>query len=141
VDAPLLELVSRLLALRRQAGVFAPHWHDGVPDRYGLPDLTWLRADGTAMQGDDWSQTDRQVLGCLIGHPGRLRVPLLLLFNAEAVAHAFPLPGGSWQVVVHTVDPAEHLRWLAGDTPYALPAHSVVALAAAGHDLQFPPAT
>ena len=136
-DEPLLELVARLLALRRQAGVFAAHWHDGLPDRYGLPDLTWLRADGTAMQGDDWSQTDRQVLGCLVGHPGHLKVPLLL-FNAEAVDHAFPLPGGNWQVVVHTVEPAAHRRWLAGDARFALPARSVVVLAAAGHDLQFP---
>jgi glycogen operon protein len=137
-DQPLLDLVARLLALRRQAGVFAAHWHDGLPDRYGLPDLTWLRADGTAMQGDDWSQTDRQVLGCLVGHPGRLKVPLLLLFNAEAVDHAFPLPGGDWQVVVHTAAATAHGRWLAGDAPFALPARSVVVLAAAGHDLQFP---
>ncbi len=137
IDEPLLALVVRLLALRRQAGVFAAHWHDGLPDRYGLPDLTWLRADGTAMQGDDWSQTDRQVLGCLVGHPGRLKVPLLLLFNAEAVDHEFPLPGGSWQVVVHTADPEEHLRWLAGDAPFTLPARSAVVLAAAGHALQF----
>jgi len=136
-DESLLELCARLLSLRRQAGPFAARWHDGLPDRNGLPDLTWLRADGSAMQGDDWSETDRQVLACLIGHPGRLKAPLLLLFNGEAVDHLFPLPGGDWQVVVHTIDPSQHLRWCVGDSPLALPARSVVALAAAGHDLQF----
>ena len=109
-----IALCARLLALRRQAGVFATHWHDGLPDRLGLPDLTWLRADGAAMLAEDWVQPDRQVLGCLVGKPGRLKVPLLLLFNAEPIDRAFPLPGGTWQVVLHTVDDREHEPLAAG---------------------------
>jgi glycogen operon protein len=134
-DDALVALCARLLALRRQAGVFAPHWHDGLPDARGLPDLSWLRADGAAMRLEDWSQLDRQVLGCLVGRPGRLRVPLLLLFNAEPNDRAYPLPGGTWQIVLHTVEARAHGRWVAGAAPFALPARSVVVLAAAGHDL------
>ncbi len=134
-DDDLVTLCARLLALRRHAGVFATHWHDGLPDRHGLPDLSWLRADGAAMRLEDWSQLDRQVLGCLVGKPRRLGAPLLLLFNAEPNDRAFPLPGGTWQVVLHTVEAREHGRWVPGDAPFALPARSVVVLAAAGHDL------
>ena len=140
-DDDLVALCARLLALRRQAGVFATHWHDGLPDRLGLPDLTWLRADGAAMLAEDWVQPDRQVLGCLVGKPGRLKVPLLLLFNAEPIDRAFPLPGGTWQVVLHTVDAGrlELGRWVAGAAPFALAARSVVVLAAAGHELDLDP--
>jgi glycogen operon protein len=134
-DDELVELCARLLALRRHAGVFAAHWHDGLPDRHGLPDLSWLRADGAAMRPEDWMQLDRQVLGCLVGRPARQPAPLLLLFNAEPIDRAFPLPGGTWQIVLHTVDAREAGRWVPGAAPFALPARSVVVLAAAGHDL------
>ena len=134
-DEAQIELVSLLTALRREAGLFAKRWHDGLPDRHGLPDLTWLRADGKAMQADDWQQSDRFVLGCLVGKPARARAPVLLLMNAGARDGAFPLPGGAWQIVLHTVDAAQHRRWCEGGSVFVLPARSVVVLAAAGHEL------
>ena len=137
VDEAQVALTARALALRRQAGVFSWRWHDGLPDRHGLPDLTWLRADGIAMRPEDWTQENRHVLGCLVGKPARERAPILLLFNAEVRDVAFPLPGGSWEIVLHTADPAEHGRWVVGETVFALPARCVVAMAAAGHALRF----
>jgi glycogen operon protein len=135
-DAELIELTSRLIALRRQAQVFANHWHDGLPDQHGLPDLTWLRADGSAMERDDWSRPGERVLGCLIGQPPRAAAPLLLLVNGAAEPTEFRLPGGSWEVVVHSAEARQHGRWREGDAAYALAARSVVVLAAAGHGLR-----
>ncbi|MET0383505.1 MAG: glycogen debranching protein GlgX [Burkholderiaceae bacterium] len=134
-DDALIELTGRLIALRKAAGPFAPTWYDGLPDRLGLLDLAWLRADGAAMQGEDWQQPDRYVLGCLIGKPARARAPVLLLMNASAGDVDFPLPGGAWQIVLETVDRRMGGRWCAGGEKFALPARSVVVLAAAGHGL------
>ena len=49
----------------------------------------------------------------------------------------FRLPGGTWEVVLHSTEPLEELRWREGGTDYALVARSVVVLAAAGHALRF----
>ncbi|MEO6745326.1 MAG: glycogen debranching protein GlgX [Caldimonas sp.] len=135
-DDAMIDLTSRLIALRRQAQVFANHWHDGLPDQHGLPDLTWLRADGEGMQRDDWSRPGERVLGCLIGQPERSAAPLLLLVNGDARDSEFLLPGGTWEVVVHSADPKQHGSWREGDAVYALAARSVVVLAAAGHELR-----
>jgi len=89
------------------------------------------------MRPEDWTQENRHVLGCLVGRPARERAPILLLFNAEERDVAFPLPGGSWEIVLHTVDAAAHGRWVVGETVFTLPARSVVAMAAAGHALRF----
>jgi len=135
-DDAMVELTSRLIALRRQAQVFANHWHDGLPDRHGLPDLTWLRADGENMQREDWSRSGERVLGCLIGQPQHSAAPLLLLVNGDVRDSEFLLPGGTWEVVVHSADPQQHGSWREGEAPYALAARSVVVLAAAGHGLR-----
>jgi glycogen debranching enzyme GlgX len=135
-DEAQLELTCRLVALRRAAGVFSTHWHDGLPDRHGLPDLTWLRADGQAMQPEDWQQSDRYVLGCLVGKPARARAPMLILMNAGPRDARLPLPGGTWQTALHTADAREHGRWCEGGAVFTLPARSVVVLAAAGHGLE-----
>ena len=135
-DDAMVELTSRLIALRRQAQVFANHWHDGLPDRHGLPDLTWLRADGENMQREDWSRSGERVLGCLIGQPQRSAAPLLLLVNGDARDSKFLLPGGTWEVVAHSADPQQHGSWREGEAVYGLAARSVVVLAAAGHGLR-----
>jgi len=135
-DGEMVDLTSRLIALRQQAQVFANHWHDGLPDQHGLPDLTWLRADGKGMQRDDWSRTGESILGCLIGQPQRAAVPLLLLVNGDADDSDFLLPGGTWEVVVHSAESQQHGSWREGEAPYALAARSVVVLAAAGHGLR-----
>ena len=135
-DAETVELTGRLIALRHQAQVFANHWHDGLPDQHGLPDLTWLCADGIPMQRDDWSRPDERVLGCLIGQPQRASAPLLLLVNGAAEPIDFMLPGGTWEVVVHSAEAQQHGSWREGDAVYALAARSVVVLAAAGHELR-----
>jgi glycogen operon protein len=134
-DEDTIELVARLTSLRRQAGIFATRWHDGLPDRLGLLDLTWLRADGSEMQSGDWQQLDRFVLGCLIGKPAHSRAPILLLLNASAQNRQFMLPGGTWELVLNTAEARQPRRWCEGGAAFALPARGLVVLAAAGHDL------
>jgi len=134
-DDDLIAFTARVLALRRGALQFANHWYDGLPDRLGLPDLTWLRADGQAMQQDDWWQSDRHLLGCLIGKPARSTAPMLLLINGAAADAKFPLPGGTWQVVLQSATAGDDSRWIEGGTAFLVPARSLVVLAAAGHDL------
>jgi len=88
------------------------------------------------MQHDDWTRPADRVLGCLIGQPPRASAPLLLLVNAEPEDARFVLPGGTWEVVLHTAEPQQHGRWREGETAYALAGRSVVVLAAAGHGLR-----
>jgi glycogen operon protein len=135
-DAALLEFVARVVALRRRACIFANHWHDGVPDRQGVPDLAWLRADGGTMFGDDWPRPGVQALGCLASRPGRAGAPLLLLFNPEPRDVDFAVPAGAWEIVLHSAEAAAHGRRVAGGAAFALAARSVVVLAADGHALR-----
>ena len=53
-----------------------PERVDGLPDRHGLQDVTWLRVDGSELHGDEWRRPDGRAFGCLIGRPGRCAVPL-----------------------------------------------------------------
>ncbi|MDY0748645.1 glycogen debranching protein GlgX [Paucibacter sp. R3-3] len=138
-DESLIAYVGRLLSLRREALPFANRWYDGVPDRLGLPDLAWLRADGRAMEISDWGRAGNPALGCLIGKPGRAKTPLLLLFNGSGSETTFQLPGninGSWQIAAASFDARETGRWREGDGEVALPPGAFAALttlATAGH--------
>jgi glycogen operon protein len=136
-DDDLIACTARLLALRRQALPFANRWYDGLPDRFGLQDVTWLRVDGSELHGDEWRRPDGRVFGCLIGHAGRATTPLLLWVNGEADATSVMLPGGVWEAVFDSTDARGESRWHGqGSVPHALPGHSVLVFAAAGHRLQ-----
>ncbi|WP_077032998.1 glycogen debranching protein GlgX [Pelomonas sp. KK5] len=131
-DESLSAYVARLLALRRQMLPFANRWYDGVPDRLGLPDLSWLRADGRPMEISDWGLAGNPALGCLIGKPGRAATPLLLLFNGSQSETPFLLPGGVWQIEAASFDAMETRRWREGDSEISLPPRGFAALSAAG---------
>jgi glycogen operon protein len=136
-DETLIAFTARLLALRRQALPFALRWYDGLSDRHGLADLTWLRCDGGMLHGNDWQTAGHPVLGCLIGKPGRARAPLLLLVNGSATERDFQLPGGVWQGLVDTADPQGINRWHGqGPGLYPLAARSLALLGAAGHAIR-----
>lgn len=138
-DADLLAFTRRLLALRAQALPFANHWYDGLPDRLGLQDVTWLRVDGSELHGDEWRRPDGRVFGCLIGKPGRGRTPLLLLVNGDAGDIDFMLPGGTWQAVIDSSHPRGLSPWQGqGELLFPLPGRSVLVFAALGHELDLP---
>ena len=132
-DADLIAFTARVVSLRRQTLPFGNHWYSGLTDPRGLHDLSWLRSDGSALQGENWRDTNSRVLGCLIGKPGRAKAPLLLLVNGDAAERSFMLPAGVWQVLLDTTEPQGRGRWHGqGEIWYPLPAHSLMLLAVAG---------
>ena len=133
-DAELLAFCEHVLALRHRLQPFAADWYSGLPDDRGLPDLTWLQADGAPLHGDAWHDPGQLTLACLIGRPGRARAPLLLLFNAAQTPQRFVLPSGVWRCVLDSVAARGHSHWHGqGDgASIELSAHSLQLLAAAG---------
>ena len=132
-DIDLIEFSAAAIALRRQLLPFGNHWYSGLSDPLGLHDLFWLRPDGSALADSAWHDASSRCFGCLIGRPGRARAPLLLLFNGDALVREFMLPAGVWQALLDTAHPRGVNFWHGqGEAPFALAAHSVVLLAAAG---------
>ncbi|MDO6386800.1 glycogen debranching protein GlgX [Uliginosibacterium sp. 31-12] len=125
-DQDLIAFTARLLSLRRQAMLFATHWY-----RRGPSDLVWLRKDGEALHSHEWRDAGARALGCLINHPGRASVPLLLLVNAEPTDCHFTLPAGEWRCWFDTTASTGERDWHGSSTtPFTLGAHSMVLLAA-----------
>ncbi|HOZ62783.1 MAG TPA: glycogen debranching protein GlgX [Burkholderiaceae bacterium] len=136
-DADLITFTARVIALRREAMPFANHWYSGLTDPLGLHDLAWLQPDGSPLQGLAWQDPSSHVMGCLIGRPGGAKAPLLLLVNPEYSDHPFMLPAGVWQAVLDTSHPRGLATWHGqGEVPFALKAHSLVVLAAAGASIK-----
>ena len=136
-DQSLLTFTARVISLRRLAMPFDNHWYSGLTDPLGLHDLTWLQADGSALQGDAWQDQSSFVMGCLIGKPGGAKAPLLLLVNPETSDQPFMLPAGVWKALLDTTHPRGLANWHGqGEAPFPLAAHSLVVLAAAGADIK-----
>ena len=135
-DEDLIAFTARLLALRRQLLPLGNYWYSGLIGALGLPDLSWLQADSQPLQGQAWQDLGQRVLGCLIGQPGRAKMPLLLLVNPEATDHDFLLPPGPWRAMLDTTNARGQSPWQ-GQARYPLAAHSLVLLAAA--ESNFPP--
>jgi glycogen debranching enzyme GlgX len=137
-DEDLIDFTAWVLSLRRQLLPLGKHWYSGLTDSLGLHDLCWLQSNGQALQGQAWDDNGERVLGCLIGQPGRASAPLLLLVNPDADDQDFMLPAGVWQAVLDTSHPRGVTRWQGqGETPYRLPAHSLMLLVAAGTAITF----
>jgi glycogen debranching enzyme GlgX len=140
LDRDLVAYTARVIALRKAALPLGNHWYSGLTDPLGLQDLSWLRADGTALEGPAWRDPARRVLGCLIGQPGRSKTPVLLLVNAESDDHAFQLPKGAWQCVLDSTAPTGESHWQgAGGVAYWLPAHSLAVFLTRPSALPTPP--
>jgi isoamylase len=72
----------------------------------GAHGLTWLRADGTPMGGDDWGHDGNHCLGMLFDGGA----PLLLLLNGGGRSRAFVLPerpAGPWTALIDTAREGE----------------------------------
>ena len=142
-DADLLEFVCRLTRLRAKHPVFhRRHFFQGTPIRgAGLPDIGWLKPDGTEMSDQEWDSDFARCLGVFLSgdaltehdHRGR---PLrdenfLVMFNAHHDAVPFRLPAsrrGRWQLLIDTADAAEGERSYLGDDTYPLTGRSLALL-------------
>jgi glycogen operon protein len=127
-DEALIAFTTRVLALRHQVHPLGNQWYSGLPSANGLADVAWLQSSGAEMQPQNWNDTTDNVLGCLIGQPGRAKTPLLLLFNPHAIDRAFVLPAGAWCVLLDTANAENKGRVPHDASSYPLQAHSVALL-------------
>ena len=129
VDQELIAFTARVLALRRRALPFGTQWYNGLSDPLGKRDLAWLRPDASLLHGDAWRDPSARSLGCLIGLPGRVRGPLLLLVNAGHGSRSFVLPTGDWVALLDSAQPTGETDWRgAGPMQCQVAAHSVMLL-------------
>jgi len=120
-DTSLVEFVGSLARLRREHPTFRrTRYFDGRPVRRGksdpLPDVEWLRPDGTAMDESDWESGFGRTVGVYLnGHGIRGRdargeritdVNFLVYFSAHTEPIALTLPpaeyGARWERLVDT---------------------------------------
>ena len=117
--AALHEFVQRVMAIRRDLPVLrrarfvTGDWNEAMQ----LKDLTWLGADGTEMQAEQWDDARTLCFGMLLdGRAPRSHIArasadasVLLVFNAWHDAVEFQLPqvphGGTWGRVLDTAAP------------------------------------
>ncbi|MFO1413127.1 MAG: glycogen debranching protein GlgX [Burkholderiales bacterium] len=115
VDEALVDHTATLVALRRALpALHDDRWLTGAPvDATGIPDVAWLRADGTPMRDADWSDPACRTLVALL-YAGREdgapveRVGVILNAGADPVAVRWPAAREdfAWQRRVDTGDAA-----------------------------------
>ncbi len=120
-DAPLIEFTAALCRLRKEHPTFRRrNFFDGRPVRRRsgerIPDIVWLRPDGSTMEPEDWDSPFGRAVGMFLngdGIPGRssrgeriLDKHFLILFNAHDHEMEFVLPpaeyADKWEVVIDT---------------------------------------
>lgn len=120
-DLPLLEFTAAMARLRREHPTFRRRrFFDGRPVRRdtgaALPDIAWLRPDGTLMQPEDWDSGFGRAIGVFLNGAGiRERDRrgdeihdrhFIVLFNAGDDIIDFHIPvvesSPDWEVVVDT---------------------------------------
>ncbi|WP_036318436.1 glycogen debranching protein GlgX [Microbacterium sp. B24] len=121
VDQPLVEFTAALARLRREHPTFRrSRFFDGRPVRREegapLPDIAWLRPDGTEMQPEDWESGFGRAVGVFLNGDGiRERDRrgeqiedrhFFILFNAGDEGLSFTIPRAEfspqWEIVVDT---------------------------------------
>lgn len=118
------DYVRRLLALRRELGVF------GAEAFPGLEDLVWLGSDGERLEEDDWLDSEDPLLGVYWHRPaGR---SFLVYMNSGESCRSVSLPGEQpekrWRLRLDTAAPVS-ARLFEG--AFELAARSAIVLVAA----------
>ena len=120
-DHPLVEFTAAVARLRKEHPTFRRRrFFDGRPVRrekgQGLPDIVWLRPDGTEMQPEDWDSGFGRAVGVFLNGNGirerdRRGEPIVdkhfvILFNASDEMIEFHLPdldfSPKWDVIIDT---------------------------------------
>jgi isoamylase len=121
VDTDLLAFTQTLLDLRARHPVFRRRrFFTGQQADNGLPDIAWLRADGTQMDQEDWSAASLRPLTVFLNGHGITESGLrgedivddsfLLVLNPGHEDALVTLPDGpygeDWQPILNTGDPS-----------------------------------
>ncbi|WP_299091060.1 glycogen debranching protein GlgX [uncultured Microbacterium sp.] len=147
VDQPLVEFTAALARLRREHPTFRrSRFFDGRPVRREegapVPDIVWLRPDGTQMQPEDWDSGFGRAVGVFLNGDGiRERDRrgqeihdrhFLILFNAGDEHVEFTMPqsefGPQWEVIVDTAGAAADGEPLSGGDHVDLLGRSLMVL-------------
>ncbi|MBD3751124.1 MAG: glycogen debranching protein GlgX [Micrococcales bacterium] len=147
VDASLIDFTSALARLRRDHPTFRRRrFFDGRPVRREeverIPDIVWLRPDGTQMQPEDWDSGFGRSIGVFLNGNGirerdRRGEPItdrhfLVLFNAGDEPVEFRLPdvdfSPNWDVLVDTAGTLANTEPVHPGAVLDLAAKSVVVL-------------
>jgi len=145
-DTALVDFTGAIARLRREHPTFRrSRFFDGHPVRRGegepLPDIVWLRPDGTAMQPEDWEAGFGHTIGVFLNGEGIRGVDarggrivdkhFLVYFNAHNDAVDIVLPNEDrsprWDLVVDTNDGKVDSIIEAGAT-FSLGAHALAVL-------------
>ncbi len=151
VDQPLIEFTAALARLRREHPTFRrSRFFDGRPagleDAPAVPDIAWLRPDGTQMQPGDWDSGFGRAIGVFLNGEGiRERDRrgeeiqdrhFVVLFNAGDDPVDFTVPGAQegarWDIVVDTGGDRADSPPLDGGAALTLPPKSLAVLR--GHE-------
>ncbi|HWM32864.1 MAG TPA: glycogen debranching protein GlgX, partial [Pseudolysinimonas sp.] len=146
-DTALVEFTAALARLRREHPTFRrSRFFDGHPVRRGegepMPDIVWLRPDGTAMQPDDWESGFGRTIGMFLNGQGIQGVTqrgepivdkhFLVYFNAHTEAVEITLPteerSPRWDLVVDTNDGEVDGEPLEQGSVFSLGAHALAVL-------------
>lgn len=147
VDQPLVEFTAALARLRRDHPTFRRRrFFDGRPVRVeagqNVPDIVWLRPDGSLMEPEDWDAGFGRAVGVFLNGDGiRERdrrgeqisdQHFIVLFNAGDEPVDFVLPDVSfspmWDVLVDTAGERANTAPVAPGETLPVPAKSVMVL-------------
>ncbi|HEV7741153.1 MAG TPA: glycogen debranching protein GlgX [Pseudolysinimonas sp.] len=146
-DTTLIEFTGAVARLRREHPTFRrSRFFDGHPVRRGegepLPDIVWLRPDGTAMQPEDWEAGFGRTIGVFLNGEGIRGVDsrggrildrhFLVYFNAHSDVVDIVLPtedrSPRWDLVVDTNDGDVDGEPLEPGATFSLGAHALAVL-------------
>jgi isoamylase len=149
VDTPLVEFVAAVSRLRHDhPSLRRTRFFDGrpVPRTEGapLPDLVWLRPDGSEMEAGDWDNGFGKAVGMYLNgsgireHDSRgaplVDLDFLVYFSAAEIDVQSTLPpaafGASWDVLIDTAGAAADSAPLAAGAHFVLRSRSVLVLRA-----------
>ncbi|HEY4225068.1 MAG TPA: glycogen debranching protein GlgX [Pseudolysinimonas sp.] len=146
-DTGLIAFTSAMARLRRDHPTFRrSRFFDGRPVKRGqgepLPDVEWLKPDGTAMEPEDWEAGFGRTLGMYLNGQGihgvdargeRVTDVSFVVFSS---AHDEPVPlvlpgadhGAGWDVIVDTSGTHADGEQLAAGASCSIGAHSLMVL-------------
>lgn len=130
-DNALKRFVRHLIRIRRRFSVFHRTSFFPETETTEIPQIDWLKEDGSPMAPPDWMQESRRTLACLL-YPYEQPVWFLLLFNAQHKLCPFVAPKGptkGWRLLLSNHAPITKVMRISAGTEISVPAAGFYLLA------------